>query len=45
MASYTLAELNQLILLAQRLGYQDDVDHWTAVRARCLASVAEGSES
>lgn len=33
---YTLAQLNQMILLAMQLGYKDDVAHWKAERERVL---------
>ena len=34
---YTIAELDQMILLALQLGFMDDVKHWRAERARLLA--------
>lgn len=34
--AYTLAQLDQLIAGARRLGFADDVAHWTAERARLL---------
>lgn len=36
MAEYTIAQLNQMILLAMRLGFHDDVAHWKAERERII---------
>jgi len=33
MAEYTIPQLNQMIILATRLGFWDCVKHWTKVRA------------
>lgn len=30
MSGYTIAQLNELIRLAKRLGFQDDVAYWEA---------------
>lgn len=38
---FTVAQLDQMILLALRLGFMDDVKHWRAERARLVASQKE----
>lgn len=37
---YTIAQLDQMILLALQLGFMDDVEHWRAERARLIAKEA-----
>lgn len=36
---FTIAQLDQMIIAAMRLGYQDDVDRWKAERAKLKAAL------
>ena len=42
MSDYELNRLSRMILLAQQLGYADDVAHWKAERERLVADRAAG---
>lgn len=38
--SYTIAQLDRMILIAIELGFHDDVAHWKAERERLIAEGA-----
>ena len=35
---FTIAQLDRMIITAMRLGYEDDVYHWQAERAKLKAA-------
>ncbi|GLU91334.1 hypothetical protein [Agromyces sp. NBRC 114283] len=42
MARYTAVQLDRLILLAEELGFDDDVAHWTKMRDALRGSEPDG---